>query len=86
MSMASIPYTGSIRHNCSTEDPTQRRGNKKKSLHSVQTFRGSWCYAKALGLYQLGPINSTLAHLGINTGQKPFLTGISHTEEDNLVV
>lgn len=85
MSMASIPYRGSIRHNCSPEDPTQKRGNKK-SLHSVQIFRGSWCYAKALELYQLAPINSTLAHLGINTGHKPFLTGISHAEEDNLIV
>ena len=52
----------------------------------MQMFRGSWCYAKALGLSPLAPINSTLAHLGINTGQKAFLTGILHAEEDNLIV
>jgi len=65
---------------------TQHKQEEIRSLHSVQMLRGSWCYAKALELSQLAPVNSILAHLGINIGQKPFLTGIPHAEEGNLKV
>lgn len=49
MSMASIPYTGSIRHNCSTEDPTQRRGNKKKVYTVCKRLEAAGAMQKLLG-------------------------------------